>query len=76
MITFDELCGSALGSADYTAMAEAFHTIFVRGVPVMTLAHGDQARPVQLPCHRSYPYSCARSSVFSLLYTDFQNIWD
>lgn len=43
-MTFDELCGSALGSADYTAISEAFHTIFVHGVPMMNLVHINQAR--------------------------------
>ncbi|CAM9578224.1 unnamed protein product [Scytosiphon promiscuus] len=44
MLTFDELCGSALGAADYTAISEAFHTVFVHGVPMMNLVHINQAR--------------------------------
>lgn len=48
MLTFDELCGSALGAADYTAISEAFHTVFVHGVPMMNLVHINQAR-----CSRS-----------------------
>lgn len=44
MMTFDELCGSALGAADYTAISEAFHTLFVHGVPMMNLVHVNQAR--------------------------------
>jgi len=44
MMTFDELCGSALGAADYTAISEAFHTLFVHGVPMMNLVHINQAR--------------------------------
>lgn len=43
-MTFDELCGSALGAADYTAISEAFHTLFVHGVPMMNLVHINQAR--------------------------------
>lgn len=43
-MTFDELCGSALGAADYTAISEAFHTVFVHGVPMMNLVHINQAR--------------------------------
>eukprot|EP00752_Nemacystus_decipiens_P012674 g11227.t1 len=43
-MTFDELCGSALGAADYTAISEAFHTLFVHGVPMMNLAHINQVR--------------------------------
>lgn len=44
MMSFDELCGSALGAADYTAISEAFHTIFVHGVPMMSLVHLNQVR--------------------------------
>lgn len=44
MMSFDELCGSALGAADYTAISEAFHTIFVHGVPMMNLVHLNQVR--------------------------------
>eukprot|EP00904_Undaria_pinnatifida_P007899 jgi/Undpi1/4239/HiC_scaffold_16.g07605.m1 len=44
MMSFDELCGSALGAADYTAISEAFHTVFVHGIPTMNLAHLNQAR--------------------------------
>lgn len=44
LFDFEELCGSAKGAADFTAMAEAFHTIFINGVPVMNLVHLNQAR--------------------------------
>lgn len=32
--TFDELCGEALGAADYMALATACHTVALRGLPV------------------------------------------
>lgn len=44
MFTFEELCGEAMGAADYTALSEAFHTIFVNGMPMMNLVHINQAR--------------------------------
>lgn len=44
MMSFDELCGSALGAADYTAISEAFHTVFVHGIPMMSLVHLNQVR--------------------------------
>ena len=44
MMSFDELCGSALGAADYTAISEAFHTVFVHGIPTMNLTHLNQVR--------------------------------
>ncbi|CAM9194857.1 unnamed protein product [Ectocarpus fasciculatus] len=48
MMTFDELCGKALGAADFTAISEAFHTLFVHGVPMMNLVHINQARRFRL----------------------------
>jgi len=34
---FDDLCRKAMGAADYLAIAETFHTVFVENVPIMTL---------------------------------------
>jgi len=31
--SFDELCGKSLGRAEYSAVAENFHTVFLDGVP-------------------------------------------
>ena len=42
--TFAELCDRPLGAADYLAMAQAFHTILVRDVPVLSRARKSQAR--------------------------------
>uniref|UniRef100_A0A7S3JPQ8 EF-hand domain-containing protein n=1 Tax=Aureoumbra lagunensis TaxID=44058 RepID=A0A7S3JPQ8_9STRA len=42
--TFDQLCGSALGAADYLAIAQALHVVFVDGVPIMDLNDLDRAR--------------------------------
>jgi cell division protein ZapE len=33
--SFVSLCGQALGAGDYLAMAEAFHTVFLEGVPTL-----------------------------------------
>jgi peroxisome-assembly ATPase len=35
---FSALCGAALGAADYIALARAFHTLALDGVPVFTAA--------------------------------------
>ena len=35
---FMELCDKALGAADYMALAEAFHTVFLTNIPRMSLA--------------------------------------
>lgn len=37
--TFDELCEEALGAADYIALADACHTVTLRGLPVFTAAN-------------------------------------
>ena len=34
---FAELCAAPLGPADYTAVAGRFHTVFVEGVPAMSM---------------------------------------
>lgn len=33
-MTFDELCRKNLGAADYIALAQTFHTVALRGVPI------------------------------------------
>lgn len=35
--SFEELCGRPLGAADYIALAQAFHTVFVVDIPAMSL---------------------------------------
>ncbi|XP_068580694.1 lactation elevated protein 1 homolog B [Cebidichthys violaceus] len=42
--TFDELCGRPMGASDYLEMARLFDTVFIRHVPILTLAEKDQAR--------------------------------
>jgi len=42
--TFATLCDSPLGAADYIALAQQFHTIFVTGVPQLSVRSRDQAR--------------------------------
>lgn len=41
---FDEVCASALGAGDYTALASVFHTIGLTGVPRMTIERVDLMR--------------------------------
>lgn len=35
--TFEELCNRTLGAADYIAIAQAFHTVFLTDIPTMSL---------------------------------------
>lgn len=42
--TFAELCEQPLGSLDYLALARAFHTIILAGIPELTPARRNEAR--------------------------------
>ncbi|CAM6087558.1 unnamed protein product [Calypogeia fissa] len=42
--SFDELCGTPKGAADYVAIASSFHTLFISDIPRMTRSHGELAR--------------------------------
>ena len=44
LFDFKELCGVAMGAADYIAIAEAFHTIFLANVPVLKMKDINQVR--------------------------------
>ena len=43
-LDFDEVCGSALGAGDYTAIASVFHTVGLARVPRMTVDRADLMR--------------------------------
>ncbi|KAH9608424.1 hypothetical protein KSS87_018321 [Heliosperma pusillum] len=42
--SFDYLCGRAVGAADYIAIANNFHTVFISHIPVMSMRIRDKAR--------------------------------
>ncbi len=42
--SFNDLCARPLGSADYLALAENFHTIFIDGIPVMPAHMRNEAK--------------------------------
>lgn len=42
--SFDNLCATPLGAVDYIALAQQFHTLFVTGVPQLSLQERDKAR--------------------------------
>lgn len=44
IFTFEELCDRPLGAADYIALAQAFHTVYVADVPEMSRYTMNQAR--------------------------------
>lgn len=43
-LTFNELCGQALGTADYLALVKKFHTLVISDVPIMCPEHTNEAR--------------------------------
>ncbi|MCY7398846.1 MAG: cell division protein ZapE [Sphingomonas bacterium] len=43
VFSFKRLCGEARGAADYLAIAQRFHTIFLVGVPVLTRENRNEA---------------------------------
>ncbi len=43
MIPFEDLCGKPVAAADYIALAHAYHTVVLRGVPVFTAANRNEA---------------------------------
>ena len=42
--TFEELCGTNLGPADYITLASTFHTLILTDVPILTLLQKNEAR--------------------------------
>lgn len=42
--TFEELCAVPLGAADYMALSQAYHTVFLQAVPALSMQVRDQAR--------------------------------
>jgi len=42
--TFEELCDRPLGAHDYLQMSQAFHTIIIRDVPILSLKNRSQVR--------------------------------
>jgi predicted ATPase len=42
--TFDELCSTNLGPADYISLASTFHTVILTDVPILTLLQKNEAR--------------------------------
>jgi len=42
--SFKELCDSPVGSADFTAVAQNFHTVFICGIPQLSISRRNEAR--------------------------------
>ena len=60
--SFEELCGRPLGAADYIALAQAYHTVFVIDIPAMSLEVWTCSGYTSLEGHAGYhlPGVCLR----------------
>lgn len=47
---FEELCNRTLGAADYIAVAQAFHTVFLTDIPTMSLKVSGDLMPHVSTC--------------------------
>uniref|UniRef100_T1J356 AAA+ ATPase domain-containing protein n=1 Tax=Strigamia maritima TaxID=126957 RepID=T1J356_STRMM len=82
--TFEELCERALGAGDYLTLANTFHTIILRDIPIMTVKHRTPARrfiilidtlydnKVRLACSADAP----RQNLFQLASDEISEISD
>ncbi|KAF2278050.1 uncharacterized protein EI97DRAFT_342505, partial [Westerdykella ornata] len=57
--TFAELCGTALGPADYVSLASTFHTVILTDVPVLTWKEKNEARRFITLLDALYEARCA-----------------
>lgn len=58
MYTFDELCATRLGSADYITLASTFHTLILTDVPVLTTLQKNEARRFIILLDALYEAKC------------------
>jgi cell division protein ZapE len=42
--TYDELCKTPLGNLDFLAIAKAFHTVFIEGIPIIPADNRNEAK--------------------------------
>ncbi|PON76967.1 ATPase, AFG1-like [Trema orientale] len=69
--TFEYLCGQPVGAADYIAVAENYHTVFISDIPAMSMRIRDKARRFitlidELYNHHCRLVCCAAASIDQL----------
>ena len=76
-LSFDALCGDALGAADYLALAQNFHTMLIDGIPRLGPEQSNEARRFTLLIDTLYDEKvklvCSAASPPQELYTDGEN---
>lgn len=55
---FEYLCGRPVGAADYIAVARNFHTVFISGIPVMSMRIRNKARRFITLIDELYNHHC------------------
>mmetsp|Transcript_4642 Transcript_4642/g.16894 ORF Transcript_4642/g.16894 Transcript_4642/m.16894 type:complete len:485 (-) Transcript_4642:78-1532(-) len=58
IIDFKDVCARALGSSDYLALAENFHTIMIKDIPTLSLENHDQTRRFIMLIDELYEHRC------------------
>ncbi|XP_065615891.1 uncharacterized protein LOC112005188 isoform X1 [Quercus suber] len=56
--TFEYLCGRPVGAADYIAVAENYHTVFISDIPMMSMRIRDKARRFITLIDELYNHHC------------------
>ncbi|KAG2691498.1 hypothetical protein I3760_08G012100 [Carya illinoinensis] len=56
--TFEYLCGQPVGAADYIAVAENYHTVFISDIPNMSMRIHDKARRFITLIDELYNHHC------------------
>ncbi|KAG9459656.1 hypothetical protein H6P81_004164 [Aristolochia fimbriata] len=56
--SFDYLCGSPVGAADFIAIAKNYHTVFISSIPVMSMRIRDKARRFITLIDELYNHHC------------------
>ena len=64
--TFDELCNRTLGAADYIAVAQTFHTVFLTDIPTMSLKVQQPLSACPMSCHMLLTACVCSHSGYSL----------
>ncbi len=59
LFTFKELCGKPVGPADYIALADAYHSVAISGVPIVTAANRPEAYRFMILIDVLYEHRCA-----------------